>query len=332
MRRIIIDCDPGNGIPGANVDDGLALGLALASKKLCLELITIVAGNTPRDVGYQVAKELVSELGLAIPVVKGATKARMEPARAWRQHLDHRHRHYGNTAFWKNTPAFQLHRDNTPANAADILGKKVCDNPGEITVVATGPLTNIARAIELYPKFAQSVARISIMGGVFHSEEYLKDTNFGMDPEAAKMVLESGAPITLAPLDATTTTLLTLHDLDKLETMPNALTCYLTRTFRPWIRYSMKTRHIPGCWIHDAVSVALLIDPSIVTTAPYRVDIALEGAFTRGSSRRWKEDALRLTVGMPKDKHKAIDVVKTVNNKKLLSLIFSTMKYFPDKN
>lgn len=332
MRRIIIDCDPGNGIPGANVDDGLALGLAFASKKVCLELITIVAGNTPRDVGYQVAKEMVSRLGLAIPVIKGATKARLEPAAPWRQYLDHRHQLGPSARFWKTMPPFHLHQDKAPANAAEILGKKVCDNPGEITVVATGPLTNIARAIELYPKFAKSVARISIMGGVFHSEEYLKDTNFGMDPEAAKIVLDSGAPITLAPLDATMTTLFTLHDVDKLDAIPNPLTCYLAKTLRPWINYSIKTRHIPGCWIHDVVSVALLIDPSIVTTSRYRVDVVLKGDFTRGTSRRWKEGALRLTVGMPKDKWTSIDVVKTVNNKKLLSLIFSTMKYFPDKN
>lgn len=332
MQRIIIDCDPGNGIPGANVDDGLALGLAVASKKLCLELITIVAGNTPHEVGYQVAKDFVTELGLAIPVVKGAARALVETNKPWRDYLDKRHLIGENVRFWENTSEFVLKQDKSPDVAAEVLGKLVCDNPGQITVVATGPLTNIANAITCYPQFSRSVARIVIMGGVFHLEEYLKDTNFGIDPEAAKIVLESGSPITLVPYDVTMTTLFSLGNVDELESIPNVLTCYLARTFRPWVRYSIKTRHISGSWIHDAVCVALLIDPDLVTTEPYRVDVALEGKYLRGSSRRWKPDNLKLTVGQPEDRHQPIEVVTKINNKKLISLIFSTLKYFPDKN
>ena len=74
--RLIIDCDPGNGVPGANVDDGLALALALAAKpQLQLELISIVAGNTPREVGFTVATDLLAQSGYQVPVALGAARA-----------------------------------------------------------------------------------------------------------------------------------------------------------------------------------------------------------------------------------------------------------------
>ena len=74
--RLIIDCDPGNGIPGANVDDGLALALALAARpRLSLELISIVAGNTPRDVGFAVAQHLLQQTGYQVPIAVGAARA-----------------------------------------------------------------------------------------------------------------------------------------------------------------------------------------------------------------------------------------------------------------
>lgn len=74
MKRLIIDCDPGNGITGANVDDGLALALALAAPEISLELITTVAGNTPSQVGYSVVKDLMARLGLPVTVAKGADR------------------------------------------------------------------------------------------------------------------------------------------------------------------------------------------------------------------------------------------------------------------
>ncbi|SUB18562.1 Pyrimidine-specific ribonucleoside hydrolase rihA [Pantoea agglomerans] len=90
MKRIIIDCDPGNGIAGANTDDGLAIALALASPALSLELITTVAGNTPCEVGARVAKDLIVRLGLSIPVIQGATQALQEDPAPWRETLDNR--------------------------------------------------------------------------------------------------------------------------------------------------------------------------------------------------------------------------------------------------
>lgn len=328
MKRIVIDCDPGNGIAGANVDDGLALALALAADSIKLELITIVAGNTPRDTGFQVAHQLMQELNQSIPVVKGAAQALLEPAAPWREQLDNNVRKQGLLSLWDNLPPLPPLNDHSAPHAAQAIGELVCNNPGEITVVAIGPLTNIAHTIQLYPDFARSVAEIVIMGGVFQLDSYLKDTNFAVDPEAAKIVIESGANITLAPLDVTTQTLLTHQDLDKLQSFANPLADFIVRTSRPWMNYSIQTRQLAGCWIHDVLCVAKLIDESIVTSSPYMVDVSTARDCTRASSRRWKEGALRLTVGMPPVSHQPVNVMEQVDNRRLLEIIFNALSQY----
>lgn len=328
MKRIVIDCDPGNGIAGANVDDGLALALALAAESIKLELITIVAGNTPRDTGYQVACQMLKEVNKTIPVVKGAAQALLEPSAPWREQLDNNVRKQGLLSLWNNLPFLPPITDHSIPHAAQAIGELVCSNPGKITVVAIGPLTNIAHTIQLYPEFAQSVAEIVIMGGVFQLDNYLKDTNFAVDPEAAKIVIESGANITLAPLDVTTQTMFTHHDLDKLQSFTNPLTDFIVRTSRPWMDYSMQIRHLPGCWIHDVLCVAKLIDSKIVTVSPYIVDVSIARDCTRASSRRWKAGALRLTVGMPPVTHRPVNVMEQVDNQRLLDVIFSALKQY----
>lgn len=328
MRRIIIDCDPGNGIPGANVDDGLAIALALAAKDISLELITIVAGNTPREKGYHVAQQMMNRLSLDIPVVKGAAQALLEPSAPWREHLDNSVKKQGLLSLWQDMPEVNIAPSSDIPAAAQAIGELVCNNPGEITVVAIGPLTNIAQVIQLYPDFAKSVAEISIMGGVFHLDTYLKDTNFAIDPEAARIVLSSGANITLAPLDVTTTTMFTHADLDKVAEINSPLSQYLVETVRPWLDYSMTTRKISGCWIHDVLCVAQLIDPDMVTGDKYIVDVALQGDYIRGSSRKWKKDTVRLTVGMPEMTQQPITVLDSVDNTRLLALIIQALKEY----
>ncbi len=323
--RLIIDCDPGNGIPGANVDDGLALALALAAKpRLDLELISIVAGNTPRDVGFAVATHLLRQTGYAVPVAAGAARALCEPPEPWRAHLDRAIANSDLAALWDNIPYPQACATPAP-NAAVAIGEHICRHPGEITLAAIGPLTNVAQALQLYPQMAQAVKEIVIMGGVFNVDGYLKDTNFGLDPEAARQVLTSGANITLAPLDVTTQTMLTQAALARITQPDNPLCRYLRTTTQPWIDYSRHTRHLPGCWIHDALVIAWLLEPGLVTTEDYYVDVALEGAMTRGSSRRWRPGSLRLTVGMPEPQGKPVRVMQQVDNVLLLELIGKTL-------
>ncbi|THB83379.1 nucleoside hydrolase [Pantoea allii] len=324
MKRIIIDCDPGNGIAGANTDDGLAIALALASPALSLELITTVAGNTPCEVGARVAKDLIVRLGLSIPVVQGATQALQEDAAPWRATLDNRVNQLALGKLWQDVrqPA------DIPADAfdaADAIGKLICDNPGEITLVAIGPLTNVALAMQRYPAMADSVAEIVIMGGVFTLDDYIKDTNFGLDPEAAHQVLHSGAAVTLVPMDVTTQTLLTQEDLTRLTAVDHPLTDFVRETLRPWIDYSMETRQLAGCWIHDAMVVAWLLNQRVASGTDYQVDIELRPGATRGKSWRFRHP-LRLRVGVPEHCGASVHVLHRVDNTVLLSIIEEAFK------
>ncbi len=324
MKRIIIDCDPGNGIAGANTDDGLAIALALASPALSLELITTVAGNTPCDVGARVAKDLIVRLGLSIPVVQGATQALQEDPAPWRETLDHRVNQLALGKLWQDVrqPA-DVAAD--AFDAADAIGKLICDNPGEITLVAIGPLTNVALAMQRYPAMAESVAEIVIMGGVFSLDDYIKDTNFGLDPEAAHQVLHSGAAVTLVPMDVTTQTLLTQQDLTRLTAADHPLTEFVRDTLRPWIDYSMETRQLAGCWIHDALVVAWLLNQRVASGIDYLVDIELRPGATRGKSWRYRQP-LRLTVGVPDHCGASVHVLHSVDNTLLLSIIEQAFK------
>lgn len=321
MKRLIIDCDPGNGIAGANTDDGLALALALASPTLAVELITTVSGNTPGAVGARVAKDLLQRLGLNIPVVQGAQQALREDPAPWRARLD-------NVAdpalgeLWRGVRQPQMVAPDGN-DAAGVMGQLICDHPGEFTLVAIGPLTNLAQALQRYPQMAESVAEIVIMGGVFALDDYIKDTNFGLDPEAAHQVLHSGATITLVPMDATTQTLLTHQDLTRLTACDHPLPQFVRETLRPWIDYSIRTRHLPGCWIHDALVIAWLLNQRVADGVDYHVDIELRPGATRGKTWRYRTP-LRLDVGVPPDAGALVHVMQNVNNPLLLEVIEQT--------
>jgi len=319
MKRVIIDCDPGNGIPGANTDDGLALALALASPALSVELITTVAGNTPSDIGAQVTKDLLTRLGSTIPVVQGATQALKEDHTPWRAALDRRVEQLDMVGLWQGVRAPKpMAADGY--DAAEAIGQLVCGNPGEITLVALGPLTNVALALQRYPAMADAVAEIVVMGGVFALDDYIKDTNFGLDPEAAHQVLHSGTAVTLVPMDVTTQTLLTHQDLSRITASDHPLSHFVRDTLRPWIDYSIRTRHLPGSWIHDALVVAWLLNQRVASGTDYRVDIELRPGATRGKSWRYRTP-LRVDVGIPADSGALVHVLHHVDNALLLDML-----------
>lgn len=326
MKRLIIDCDPGNGVAGANVDDGLALALALAAPEISLELITTVSGNTPSEVGYAVASDLVARLGMTVEVARGASRALIEPSAPWREHLDHKVDKVGLRHLWKNVTAPQMLAKVAPL-AVHKMGELICKNPGEITLIAIGPLTNVALALQLYPQMASAVKEIVIMGGVFNVDGYLKDTNFGVDPEAAHAVLTSGANIVLVPMDVTTQTMMTHQDLDALATCDNRLSRFLVDTIRPWMDFSMQTRHLPGCWIHDVLTVAWLLEPELVSWAEDYVDVSLSG-LSRGRTLRYGPEHLRLAVNVDAPQGKPVKLLQTVDNQKLLALIDRHIRQF----
>ncbi|GAA4431667.1 nucleoside hydrolase [Georgenia halophila] len=323
-HRVILDCDPGNGVPATDIDDGLALGLLLASPRVQVEAVTIVTGNTHRDVGYRVARTMLDDLGSDVPVYAGAATALVEPPAPWATRRDAARGGDDAAALWAGVDAPREYDDGHDYSGPAEIAHRVAAEPGEITLVAVGPLTNIAHAMALHPGLARDAKRIVIMGGGFDVPGFLQELNFGVDPEAARIVLASGADITLVPLDVTITTTLRLEDVDRLAATQTPLAQYLATTTAPWIRYCESAREMVGCRLHDPLAAAVLLEPDLVSTERCSVDVQLTG-LVRSRPVRWHRDGVKLATGIDLPETPEIDVVTGVDNDCLVALLLSEL-------
>jgi len=269
-HRIIFDTD--FGLPPQ--DDGLALALALNSPELQIVGITTVAGNYNVDrANADVLKMLEITHRESIPVFAGAKRPLVHVKDAWAT------THYG--GWWSDDPppappggfaTKTLEREP----AVDFIVRTVMANPGQIEIVAIGPLTNIAMAIQRQPAFAAAVKRMVIMGGAIAS---LPDGagnmtpnaefNFWVDPEAARIVLRSGIQIELSTLNVSRKTALTKSWYDRLV----AVDTPLTRLIRAQMDRTFAAAPDRRLLMYDEVAVASLIDPTLVKTERLIVDV-----------------------------------------------------------
>lgn len=322
--RVILDCDPGNGIPGTDIDDGIALGLLLAAPGVQLDAVTIVTGNTHRDDGYDVARTMLARAGVDVPVYAGASQALREPAAPWTLRRTAERQSPLARKLWLDVPEPDHFDHGNDFSAAAQIAKAVADSPGEITLVAIGPLTNIAHAIHLNPDLPEQVREIVIMGGAFDVPGFLQELNFAVDPEAARLVLGSGACISLVPLDVTITTTLLTSALEPFHHSDGALPGLLFETVAPWITYCETGNKEAGCRLHDPLAVAILLDRSIVTTQRWSVEVQLEGV-VRSRPVRWNREEVRFAPGIDLPISPEIEVVTSVDNDRLVDLIQRTV-------
>ncbi|MAZ59367.1 MAG: hypothetical protein CL753_02800 [Chloroflexi bacterium] len=194
MKKVIIDTDPG-------IDDAAALLLALASPELSVVAITTGYGNGPLEVTTQnVYRILRSANRTDVPIYAGAYKPLVrDPSLGWALHV-HGADALGNT----NLPVPKI-SDVIQHTHADIeIINRVMAEPGQITLIALGRLTNIALALSIEPNLATSVSKIVVMGGAIHvpgNVSKFATANFYEDPESAAILHQSGAPIVQVSLD-----------------------------------------------------------------------------------------------------------------------------------
>jgi inosine-uridine nucleoside N-ribohydrolase len=220
MKRVIIDTDPGIGVPGADIDDGLAIILALKSPELSVEVLTIVNGNVGMEEGTANALRILELMGAShIPVAKGMAKPllrEMAPVREAFNQVLSKGKRLSEVGSEQETPTLS----SLPEHAVDLLVSRVMSAPGEITVIAIGPLTNVAMAMLKEPRFAENLKELIVMGGaatvLAQNMTTVAEFNMYTDPEAAKIVLHSGAPITMVGLDVTMQVFLTREHLAKI--------------------------------------------------------------------------------------------------------------------
>jgi inosine-uridine nucleoside N-ribohydrolase len=324
--RLIIDCDPAFGIPGADIDDCLAIALALRSPDVVVDAITVVAGNVGVGRGEQAARRLLELAGRSdIPVYLGAARPLIEPDEAWRSELDGRGGRSTAVRLWKgveSVPEIGIREASIPAAAAII--ERVMQAAGEMTVVAIGPLTNIAIALSLEPRLAGALKSLVVMGGAIHVTGSANELNFGYDPEAANIVLTSGAPVTVVPLDLTRQTLLRPEDNERFIRSGDRMIEAVGRVAAPWLAWVMAERKQDGCFLHDPLAVAAAIDPSLLICERLEAAVELSGGYTRGRVVTWRPGAHTLKLEPPR-RIGLVDIAQRVDNPRFMELMMGRL-------
>jgi purine nucleosidase len=272
-KRILIDTDPG-------IDDSLAILLALASPEVSLEGLSVVHGNCSLE---QAATNALSVLELAgasaIPVAAGCGLPLVQLSLLAPET-------HGNTGLgYAKLPEPQS--KPIGQHGSDFLIGQVLSNPGEITLVAIGPLTNIALAIRLEPRFVSALNELIIMGGAIRHEgntTALAEFNTFVDPHAAHIVYHAGIPTTLVPLDVTYQCVLTKPDVDRLLRIDSPLTRFIADSTRFYMEFHDEFQGVQGCVINDPLALALTFASELCDYQEMPVDVDLSGGISMGKT------------------------------------------------
>jgi pyrimidine-specific ribonucleoside hydrolase len=298
---IVLDCDPGH-------DDALAIVLALARAELRLLAITTVAGNAPLDRTTRNALRVLTLLGRSdVPVAAGADRPILrDPWLPVEFHGDS-----GLDGADLPEPAV----GPVDLTAVELTSALLRDADEPVTLVATGPLTNVALLLRAAPALRDRIGAISLMGGSLGAGNTTAAAEFNIwaDPEAAAIVFDSGIPIRMSGLDVTHQALVLPADIARLQglgTRPGRVFADLMRFFAIHHRDRYGWDGPP---IHDAVAVAWLADPDLVVGRPLRVDVETAGVHSRGRTVADEEGLtgrpVNAEVGVSIDRERLIDMV-----------------------
>ena len=269
-RRIILDTDPG-------VDDAMAIFLALRSSELKVEAITAVSGNVPLEFTLPNALRLAEIAGRTdVPVAGGASVPLV------RKLITAKYVHGNNGLGGVDFPAPKLKPVAETASA--LISRLVRGNPGQITIVAVGPLTNIATVLRADPEIARMIPEIVIMGGSLSGGNITPAAEFNLyvDPEAARIVFDAGIPLTMVGLDVTEKVLLRESHIQVLERAHNPVSQAAGKIMRATLNRTNQGIDATVIAMHDPLTVASLIDPQLLTLKDYYVEVETEGEFTAG--------------------------------------------------
>lgn len=270
MNKIILDTDLSMGSPGSEIDDGFALALAHADPEISLELVTTVNGNIDVESATVLSLELLRRLGVPdIGVVKGASTPITHPERR-------REPRAGIIG------KYGVGMSPVPGYAPAVMAERVMAEPGEITVVAIGPLTNVALAILMEPGFAAAVKEIVVMGGIFLGQTgqlgMPGEFNTWIDPESAATVLRSGAAQRWVGLDVTRKVRLTREHAERMAAGTGSFAPFAGESTQAWIDHMHHDfpddpLNADSCAMNDPLAVAAITRPDLVTWADARIEV-----------------------------------------------------------
>ncbi|MCF5873641.1 pyrimidine-specific ribonucleoside hydrolase RihA [Aeromonas veronii] len=268
---VILDCDPGH-------DDAIALILALASPELNVLAVTTSAGNQTPDKTLNNALRILTLLGRDdIPVAAGAPK----PLARELIIADNVHGESGLDGPKLPDPAFAPQA----MTGLELMAKCLRESPQPVTLVPTGPLTNIALLLAAHPELKGKIARIVLMGGAAGAGNWTPAAEFNIyvDPEAADMVFKSGIPITMCGLDVTHEAQVMDEDIERVRAITNPVAQCVAGLLDFFMIYHRDPKWgFAGAPLHDPCTIAWLLAPELFHGVECRVDIETRGEHTVG--------------------------------------------------
>ena len=278
LQRVIIDTDPG-------VDDAQAILFALRLRAFQIDAVTTVFGNCPVTTATRNARTLL-ELCMVdrVPIFTGAGVPLVRPPPEKYGKIVHGDNGFGDHP--TPEPAYPL----SPGNAAVEMARLVADNPGEITILALGPLTNVAMAMRIEPTFVKRVKRIILMGGVVRGPGNVgpfATANIRNDPEAARIVFESGAgaDVTMVGQDVTRHVRIEPPLIKAIRDHDSSVARFIgeiTRFYEQAYGSDDLEPHLKGFPVHDLLVMAYAVRPDLFKTERLVVKIETTGTVTLG--------------------------------------------------
>ena len=278
-KRIIIDTDPAMGTKGGDPEDCFAIMLALNSPELQIEGITTVQGNVPVERGLSNVTYLLNELEKDIPIHSGMPGTFDEDRSKERSWLGKREN------MEQITPLLTI--DKEKIDAPSFISSTCNDNPNEIELVTIGPLTNVAKALELTPDLIKNIKKITMMAGAAKVPGNITpaaEFNVWADPEAAAKVFESGIDITMVPLDVCHKTRLSRDELISIGEHKHPFCQFVKESVEPWIDIRSDLVSDEGLHLYDSLAMAICFAPELVEFEPAYVAVETSGDHSTGET------------------------------------------------
>ena len=268
-KKIILDCDPGH-------DDAVAIMLAAKSEKLDLLGITVVAGNQTLEKTQVNARNVCQCLGLDVPVYAGCgqpmVREKMVAADI-----------HGETGL--DGPVFEpLTKPLEEKHAVQFIIDTLMGSDGDITMVTTGPMTNLAMAMRMEPRIVEKIEQIVLMGGAYTNGNVTPAAEFNIiaDADAAYVCFTSGRPITMVGLDVTRKALCYPAVVDRMEKVGNKASKLFVDLMRHFCKSQKEVFGWEGGPLHDPITIAYLLDPSVLTVKPMHAEIDIRSTQSYG--------------------------------------------------
>lgn len=286
---VILDGDPGH-------DDAIGWMLAKASPMLDIRAVTSVCGNQTIEKTTYNAMRICTLLGIDCPVAKG----RPSPLLAKPMIAPSVHGQSGLDGPKLPEPAMEL----SEMSSVELMAKVLRESEVPVTIVSTGPQTNVAALLLAHPELKNKIGQISLMGGGIEHGNWTPAAEFNIlvDPEAAKIVFESGIPVIMSGLDVTEKALIYPADFERIRAVGNPVAVVVADWLEFFYEFHRELGY-PGAPLHDPVAVVSLVRPDLLISKNLCVEVETQGEYCRGATigHNRKPANARVNVGIDRD-------------------------------